>query len=127
MPRIVIAGTQSGTGKTSLAQALIPSLKWRGLRIQAFKVGLDFLDPSYLTVASESPCHNLDDWMASKEYVPELFGRTTGVDMALIEGIMGFFDGSDPSTSEGTTAEITCWFDAKEIWQIVLKTQRRRV
>jgi cobyrinic acid a,c-diamide synthase len=69
MPRIVIAGTHSGTGKSSLALALIASLKRRGLRIQAFKVGPDFLDPSYLTVASESPCYNLGGWMASKEYV----------------------------------------------------------
>jgi len=113
VPRIVIAGTQSGTGKTSLALALIASLKRRGFRIQAFKVGPDFLDPSYLTVASERPCYNLDGWMTRKEYVLELFGRTTqDVDMALIEGVMGLFDGADPSTSGGSTAEIARWLDA---------------
>ncbi len=113
MPRIVIAGTQSGTGKTSLALALVASLKRRGLRIQTFKVGPDFLDPSYLAVASERPCYNLDGWMTSREYVLKLFQRTTkDVDMAVIEGVMGLFDGADPSTSEGSTAEMARWLDA---------------
>ena len=113
MPRIVIAGTQSGTGKTSLALALVASLKRRGLRIQTFKVGPDFLDPSYLAVASGRPCYNLDGWMASRQYVLELFHRTTkDVDMAVIEGVMGLFDGSDPATSEGSTAEMAGWLDA---------------
>jgi cobyrinic acid a,c-diamide synthase len=113
IPRIVIAGTQSGTGKTSLALALTASLKRRGLKIQTFKVGPDFLDPSYLTVASGRPCYNLDGWMTRKEYVLELFHRTTeDTDMAVIEGVMGLFDGSDPATSEGSTAEMACWLDA---------------
>ena len=113
MPRIVIAGTQSGTGKTSLALALIASLKRRGLQIQTFKVGPDFLDPSYLTVASGRPCYNLDGWMTRREYVLELFHRTTkDVDMAVIEGVMGLFDGADPATSEGSTAEMARWLDA---------------
>lgn len=113
VPRIVIAGTQSGTGKTSLALALIASLKRRGLQIQTFKVGPDFLDPSYLTVASGRPCYNLDGWMTRREYVLELFHRTTkDVDMAVIEGVMGLFDGSDPATSEGSTAEMARWLDA---------------
>jgi cobyrinic acid a,c-diamide synthase len=113
VPRIVIAGTQSGTGKTSLALALIASLKRRGLQLQTFKVGPDFLDPSYLTVASGRPCYNLDGWMTRREYVLELFHRTTkDVDMAVIEGVMGLFDGSDPATSEGSTAEMARWLDA---------------
>jgi len=113
LPRIVIAGTQSGTGKTSLALALVASLKRRGLQVQTFKVGPDFLDPSYLTVASGRPCYNLDGWMTRREYVLELFHRTTkDVDMAVIEGVMGLFDGADPATSEGSTAEMARWLDA---------------
>jgi cobyrinic acid a,c-diamide synthase len=113
IPRIIIAGTQSGTGKTSLTLALIASLKRRGLRIQTFKVGPDFLDPSYLNVASERPCYNLDGWMTRREYVLELFCRKTmDADIAVIEGVMGLFDGSDPSTSEGSTAEMALWLDA---------------
>jgi cobyrinic acid a,c-diamide synthase len=113
MPRIIIAGTQSGTGKTSLSLALVASLKRRGLRVQTFKIGPDFLDPSYLTLASGRPCYNLDGWMTRKEYVLELFSRTTNdADIAVIEGVMGLFDGSDPGNSEGSTAEMARWLDA---------------
>jgi cobyrinic acid a,c-diamide synthase len=113
IPRIIIAGTQSGTGKTSLSLALVASLRRRGLRIQTFKIGPDFLDPSYLAVASGRPCYNLDGWMTRKEYVLELFGRNTkDADLAVIEGVMGLFDGSDPENSEGSTAEMARWLDA---------------
>src|SRR5512143_1684810 len=113
IPRIIIAGTQSGTGKTTLSLALVASLKRRGLRVQTFKIGPDFLDPSYLALASERPCYNLDGWMTRREYVLGLFRRTTmDADIAVIEGVMGLFDGSDPGSSEGSTAEIARWLDA---------------
>jgi cobyrinic acid a,c-diamide synthase len=113
VPRIIIAGTQSGAGKTSFSLALVAALKRRGLRIQTFKIGPDFLDPSYLTLASGRPCYNLDGWMTRKEYVLELFSRTTkDADIAVIEGVMGLFDGSDPGSSEGSTAEMARWLDA---------------
>ena len=113
LPRVVIAGTQSGTGKTSLSLALVASLRRRGLRIQTYKIGPDFLDPSYLTLASGRPCYNLDGWMTRKEYVLDLFHRTMeDADIAVIEGVMGLFDGSDPATSEGSTAEMARWLDA---------------
>lgn len=113
MPRIVIAGTQSGTGKTTFTLALVATLKQRGLRVQTFKVGPDFLDPTYLTLASGRPCYNLDGYMTSRDYVLGLFDRTTkDADMAVIEGVMGLFDSSDPSTSEGSTGEIAKWLRA---------------
>jgi cobyrinic acid a,c-diamide synthase len=112
-PRIVIAGTHSGVGKTSISLALVTSLKRRGFRVQVFKVGPDFLDPSYLTLASDRPCYNLDGWMMGKDYVHELFTRVTaGADIAVIEGVMGLFDGASPSSSEGSTAEIARWLEA---------------
>src|SRR5512144_645704 len=111
--RVVIGGTQSGVGKTSIALALTCALARRGRRVQTFKIGPDFLDPSYLTLASGRPCYNLDGWMTRKEYVLELFGRTTkDADIAVIEGVMGLFDGSDPESSEGSTAEMARWLDA---------------
>jgi cobyrinic acid a,c-diamide synthase len=112
IPRIIIAGTQSGTGKTSLSLALVASLRRRGLRTQTFKIGPDFLDPSYLAVASGRPCYNLDGWMTRKEYALELFSRAAkDADIAVIEGVMGLFDGSDPENSEGSTAEMARWLD----------------
>jgi cobyrinic acid a,c-diamide synthase len=112
-PRIVIAGTQSGVGKTSLTLAIVAALRKRGLNVQTFKVGPDFLDPTYLTAASGRPCYNLDGWMAGRDYVCRLFARTSkGVDISIIEGVMGLFDGADPAGSEGSTAEIARWLDA---------------
>ncbi|MEW6356537.1 MAG: cobyrinate a,c-diamide synthase [Planctomycetota bacterium] len=112
-PRIVIAGAHSGVGKTSLSLALVHALKRRGLRVQTFKVGPDFLDPSYLALASGRPCYNLDGWMTGRKYVCRLFARATAdADAAIIEGVMGLFDGADPATSEGSTAEIARWLAA---------------
>ncbi|MCY3024075.1 MAG: cobyrinate a,c-diamide synthase [Planctomycetota bacterium] len=111
--RVVIAGTHSGVGKTSLALALVHALTRRGVRVQAFKVGPDFLDPSYLALASKRPCYNLDGWMTSHEYVVRLFAKATAdADVAIVEGVMGLFDGADPRTNEGSTAEIARWLDA---------------
>ncbi len=112
-PRIVIAGVHSGVGKTSVTLAVVGALRRRGYRVQSFKVGPDFLDPSYLSLASGRPCYNLDGWMTSREYVQALFARTThGADVSIIEGVMGMFDGADPKTLAGSTAEIAHWLNA---------------
>jgi cobyrinic acid a,c-diamide synthase len=112
-PTLVIAGTNSGVGKTSLAVGLTRALARRGLRVQTFKVGPDFLDPTYLTTASGRTCYNLDGWMTSREYVRGLFARTTAdADVALVEGVMGMFDGASATTLEGSTAEMALWLDA---------------
>src|SRR3989339_599619 len=111
--RIVIAATGSGVGKTSIAIALIRSLRRRGLRVQTFKVGPDFLDPTHLALVSARPCYNLDGWMCGKDYVLDLFKRKTAdADIAVIEGVMGLFDGASPENSEGSTAEIARWLEA---------------
>ncbi len=113
LPTMVIAGTNSGVGKTSVTLALVTALRKKGLKVQTFKVGPDFLDPSYLRQASGRPCYNLDGWMSSRAYVEELFQRTTrDADVAVIEGVMGLFDGADPKSSEGSTAEIARWLQA---------------
>ncbi len=113
MARIVIAGTQSGVGKTSLTVGLAALFRRRGLRVQTFKVGPDYLDPTWLAQASGRPCYNLDGWMTGREYVEGLFDRATdGADLALIEGVMGLFDGADPASSEGSTAEVARWLEA---------------
>jgi cobyrinic acid a,c-diamide synthase len=113
LPRVVVAGTQSGVGKTSVSLALVAALKRRGLKVQTFKVGPDFLDPSHLTRASGRPCYNLDGWMTDRSYVRQLFNRATrDADLAVVEGAMGLFDGADPASNEGSTAEIARWLEA---------------
>jgi cobyrinic acid a,c-diamide synthase len=112
-PTLVIAGTHSGSGKTSLTLALIRMLTRRGLAVQTFKAGPDFLDPTYLALASGRPCYNLDGWMSGKEHVCRLFeGAAADADCALIEGVMGLYDGADTATDEGSTAQIARWLGA---------------
>lgn len=112
-PTLVIGGTGSGVGKTSLTLGLARCLARQGLRVQTFKVGPDFLDPSYLKVASGRTCYNLDGWMTSRDYVRRLFARATAdADIAVIEGVMGLFDGASALSLEGSTAEIAFWLDA---------------
>ena len=112
-PRLVIAATGSGVGKTSLTLGLVRALARQGLRVQTFKVGPDFLDPTYLAMASGRTCYNLDGWMTSPEYVRQLFARATAdADLALVEGVMGLFDGASPDGLEGSTAEIASLLDA---------------
>ncbi len=107
---LLIAGTGSGVGKTSITLGLIAALKQRGLVVQSFKVGPDFLDPTWHSLASGRPCYNLDGWMCGEQYVRNLFAeKTADADIAIVEGVMGLFDGADPASSEGSSAEIARW------------------
>jgi cobyrinic acid a,c-diamide synthase len=109
----VIAGASSGIGKTSIALGIVRALAGRGLRVRTFKVGPDFLDPTYLARASGRTCYNLDGWMTSRDYVRDLFARATaGADLAVVEGVMGLFDGASPTDLSGSTAEIALWLGA---------------
>ena len=113
VPTIVIAGTSSGVGKTSLTLGIVRALTRRGLRVQPFKVGPDFLDPTYLTRAAQRTCYNLDSWMTGSHYVKQLFhDACKDADIAIVEGVMGMFDGSDPESNQGSTAEIASWLGA---------------
>jgi cobyrinic acid a,c-diamide synthase len=109
----MVAGAHSGSGKTSLTLALVAALRRRGLKVQTFKVGPDYLDPTWLTAASGMPCHNLDGWMCGRGYVEDLFCRmASGADVAVIEGVMGLFDGADATGLSGSSAEIARWLAA---------------
>ena len=106
-PRVVVAGTGSGVGKTTVTVALLRAIRRRGLTVSAFKVGPDFLDPTYLAIASGRPCHNLDGWMMGTTYVAELFEHASrATDISVVEGVMGLYDGLSPSSSAGSSAEI---------------------
>ncbi len=113
IPRVVVAGTGSGVGKTSFSVGLVAALGRRGWVVQTFKVGPDYLDPTYLAAVSGRPCCNLDGWMMGEAYVRRQFERACrGADAAVIEGVMGLFDGADPEGLEGSTAEVAAWLDA---------------
>jgi cobyrinic acid a,c-diamide synthase len=106
--RIVIAGTGSGVGKTTLTIGLMSALRKRGFTVQGFKCGPDYIDPTYHTAVTGRPSRNLDSCMLEEETVKEIFIRgSKGADISIIEGVMGFFDGKDPRTNEGSTAEIS--------------------
>jgi cobyrinic acid a,c-diamide synthase len=106
--RIVIAGTGSGVGKTTVTIGLMSALKKVGLTVQGFKCGPDYIDPSYHTAVTNRNSRNLDSWMLTKDRVLDIFTHgSQGSDIAIIEGVMGFFDGKNPETNEGSTAEIS--------------------
>ena len=104
---IVMAGTTSGAGKTTIATGLISALSKRGLCIQPFKAGPDYIDPSYHNQVTDRVSRNLDTWMMPKESVIEVFNRVcTDADIAILEGVMGLYDGHSGNSEEGSTAEL---------------------
>lgn len=113
MPRVLVAATASGAGKTTATVALVAALRARGLRVAVFKCGPDYLDPTYHRRAAGVSSHNLDGWMMGRETVMATFARASrGYDVAIIEGMMGLFDSVAPSSDEGSSAEIAKWLHA---------------
>jgi cobyrinic acid a,c-diamide synthase len=121
LPRIVIAGTQSGSGKTTLVTGLLAALRARGLSVQSYKVGPDYIDPGFHQLASGRPAHNLDTWLVPAAKLPALFLKEAGdADIAVIEGVMGLYDGGRQGVS--STAEIAKLLDAPVLLTIDCKS-----
>lgn len=110
MKAIVIAGTHSGCGKTTVSLGLMAALTRRGLRVAPFKVGPDFIDPGHHARITGRPGRNLDGWMLPQEYNRDAFRKSCAdADVAVVEGVMGLYDGTDGKTENGSTAQMAKW------------------
>jgi cobyrinic acid a,c-diamide synthase len=111
-PRLVVAGTHSGVGKTTVASGLMAAFSQRGLRVASAKVGPDFIDPGYHALATGRPGRNLDAWMCGPDAIGPLAGRAAhDADLLVVEGVMGMFDGADDA-SPSSTADVAALLDA---------------
>lgn len=109
----LISAPQSGSGKTTVSLAIMAALVRRGLAVSPFKCGPDFIDPGYHRLVTGRPSINLDGWMCGEEFVRQTFlasvatlSNETGKAIAVIEGVMGLFDGIGVSSREGSSAQI---------------------
>ncbi len=106
MRSLLITGDRSGSGKTSITLALAALLAKKN-RVQTFKVGMDYIDPSYLAAVSQRPCRNLDSYTLSPDQIENIFSfGCRGADIALVEGVRGLYEGADALTDSGSTAAI---------------------
>lgn len=113
--RVVIAGTHSGVGKTTIATGLMAAFRRAGHRVGAAKVGPDFIDPGYHSLAVGRPSRNLDIWMCGAEAIAPLAARAgEGIDLLVIEGVMGLFDGAADGTPS-STADVAILLNAPVI------------
>ncbi len=106
-PRLMVAGTHSGVGKTTITLGLMSALKERGMVVQGYKVGPDYIDPSHHTAVTERPSRNLDTWLMNRDVCLELFDHARdGANIAIIEGVMGLYDGCLDGTESGSSAHV---------------------
>jgi len=106
IPRLVVAGATSGVGKTSITSAIIYGIKKRGYSVQAFKVGPDYIDPSYLSAISGNDTRNLDVWLMGENELVQRFVKNSTSDISIIEGVMGYYDGFGGKTNYASTHHV---------------------
>jgi cobyrinic acid a,c-diamide synthase len=123
---IVIAGTSSGSGKTTVTLGLMAALKRRGLRVAPFKVGPDFIDPGHHGRVTGVPSRNLDGWMLPREYNLACFRKhARNADIAVVEGVMGLFDGYDGRSEAGSTAQMAKWLGLPALLMVDARSMAR--
>ncbi|MEM9569007.1 MAG: cobyrinate a,c-diamide synthase [Cyanobacteria bacterium P01_E01_bin.34] len=104
---LAIAAPASGSGKTTVTLALLAALRQRNLRVQSFKVGPDYIDPMFHQAATSNPCRNLDPFLTSEDYVSRCFSHhCRDADVAVVEGVMGLFDGKADAGEFASTAHV---------------------
>jgi cobyrinic acid a,c-diamide synthase len=126
MKGIVVAGTKSGCGKTTISLGLMAALTRRGLKVAPFKVGPDFIDPGHHKRITKTVSRNLDGWMLSKDYNLATFRRCShGADIAVVEGVMGLFDGYDGKSEAGSSAQMAKWLGLPVILMVDARSMAR--
>jgi cobyrinic acid a,c-diamide synthase len=104
---LIIAAERSGSGKTTITLALLAALRARGQTVQSFKVGPDYIDPMFHAFVTDRPCYNLDLVLTSDAYLKDHFAqKTADVELAIVEGVMGLFDGAAEPAGYGSTANV---------------------
>ena len=127
IPRLVVAGTHSGAGKTTVATGLRAARRRRGLDVSPHKVGPDYIDPGYHALATGRPGRNLDPVLQGEERVVPLFLHgSAGADVAVVEGVMGLYDGRG-SSDEGSTAHVARLLGAPVVLVVDASSQSRSV
>lgn len=106
IPRIVLAGASSGVGKTSITCSIIYAFQKQGYSVQPFKVGPDYIDPSYLSSISKNETFNLDVWLMGKNQLLSSFVSNSKSDVSVIEGVMGFYDGFGGNSNYASTHHV---------------------
>ncbi len=127
-PRIVIAAPASGHGKTTVATGLLAAFAARGARVAGFKVGPDYIDPGYHALACGRPGRNLDPVMVGAELIGPLFAHgAAGADLAVVEGVMGLYDGRTGHRDLGSTAQVAQLLAAPIVFVVDAAAQGRSV
>jgi len=125
---LLIAAPASGSGKTTVTLALLAALRTRGLQVAPFKVGPDFIDPGHHTAAAGRTSRNLDGWMCGRAGVEASFAAgSEDADLAVVEGVMGLFDGAKGDADDGSSAQIARWLDAQVLLVVDAGAQARSV
>ncbi|MEU7819649.1 cobyrinate a,c-diamide synthase [Catellatospora sp. NPDC049133] len=127
-PRIVVAAAASGHGKTTVATGLLAALTARGMTAAGFKVGPDYIDPTYHSLACGRPGRNLDPSLVGEDLVAPLFAHgATGAQVAVVEGVMGLYDGRSGEGDFGSTAHVARLLDAPVVFVVDATGQGRSV